>query len=148
MPLYPDTSGVVIQNIFLEVTTDASTTSAYVAGPPVSGYITLLTTPIITQEGFLRIVWTASASNDDATALCYFRTMLDGVLQKGMSVRVNAAGTAHGVMVSSYTAITAGSHTVTVEWCTTGGGTVRITASTYPASNTHHGSLLVQEIQA
>lgn len=74
--------------------------------------------------------------------------MLDGVLQKGMSVRVNAANTAHGVMVSSYTAISAGTHTVAVEWCTTSGGTVRIREAVYPASNTHHGSLLVQEIQA
>jgi hypothetical protein len=148
VPLYPENTGVVIQNIFLEVTADDSTTSAYVAGPPVSGYVTLLTTPIITQEGFLRVVWTASVSNDVATCLCYFRIMLDGVMQKGMSVRVNAVGTAHAVVVSSYTAITAGTHTVTVDWCTTSGGAVRITAATYPASNVHHGSLLVQEIQA
>jgi hypothetical protein len=148
VPLYPDTSGLVIQNIFLEVTTDASTTSAYVGGSPPTGYVTLLTTPVITQEGFLRIVWTASVSNAVATCLCYFRLMLDGVLQKGMSVRVNAANTAHGVMVSSYTAVSAGTHTVAVEWCTTSGGTVRITAATAPGYDTHHGSCLIQEIQA
>jgi hypothetical protein len=148
MPLYPDICGAVIQNIFLGVTTDISTTSAYVSGSPPTGYVTLLTTPIVTQEGFLRVVWTASVSNDVATALCYFRLMVDGVLQKGMSVRVNAAGTAHGVMVSSYTPISAGTHTVTIEWCTTSGGTARITAATAPASNTHHGSCLIQEIQA
>jgi hypothetical protein len=147
MPLYKPASGVIIQSQFAERVADITTTSVYGAGPPATGYVTLLTLTLTTEANYLRSLFTCSGDNSNASArTVYFRLLLDGVKVKGSSFRTttNTSGTM-ATELSSYGLVTAGSHTVAVQWCTSA-STARIRPVTNP--NFDHASLLVQELQA
>jgi hypothetical protein len=146
--LYRPTSGSVIQSAFAECTANVSTTSVYVPGPPTSGYVNLspLSITLTTEVNYLRVLFTCSSYNSTSPSLNYFRILLDGTMIKGSSVRITATtNSTMATALSSYNLVTAGSHTVTIQWCTSG-GTARIRPAT--DVNFGHASLLVQEVQA
>lgn len=146
MPLYKPNSGAILQSQFAEISTDVTTTSVYGAGPPATGYVTLLTLTLTVEANYLRSLFTCSGDSSANNRTVYFRLLLDGVKIKGSSFRTTAAtNSTMATALSGYNLVTAGSHTIAVQWCTSA-STARIRPITNP--NFNHASLQVQEIQA
>lgn len=108
MPLYGPPN--LVQTKFVEITSDTSTTS--------TTFVDLLSTTLTTQGGALLIHFDVSCSNSNTGKEIDFQVLLDGTVKKAGGVRYN--GTPAGDLSLSYkTAIlTAGSHTVKVQWKT------------------------------
>jgi len=125
------------QSVFLEKTTDATTTS--------TTFVTLLS-QAITMAGStnLLIHFSAGVSNTGNNSQTYFRITVDGVVKRGVSVVSSSAGAVESAaMVLKVTGLSAAAHTVLVEW-KVGGSTGQVRPVTAPDSE--HASLLLEEV--
>jgi hypothetical protein len=120
---------------FAEVTTDVTTTSATFVD-----LTALSVTLTVATAGYLHI-WFSVCADVSALQDISFQILVDGVAQRGIKMRVTSGQLQSGAIVLRRS-VTAASHTVKVQWKTTG-GTARISALTDPAS--YHGSLLVED---
>jgi hypothetical protein len=120
---------------FAEVAADVTTTStSFVDLTALSVTLTVAT------AGYLHIWFSVSADCSTLQDIA-FQVLVDGTVQRGIQMRVTSAQLNSGAIVLRRSA-TAASHTVKIQWKTTG-GTARITALTTPAL--FHGSLLVED---
>ena len=134
------TSGVV-QSLFTELTTNASTTAV---DPTFS---TLLTQDITTEGGNLTINFTAAFGSFGtiSTEIAEFRILLDGTLQR--SCGVSARGTvSRNTSIIFQVSAAQGLHTITIQWAkrSNASGTLFVRPVSFP--NIEHASLLVQEV--
>lgn len=120
---------------FAEVAADVTTTSSSFVD-----LTALSVTLTVATAGYLHIWFSVGA---DASALqdIAFQVLIDGAVQRGIQMRVTTGQLQSGSIVLRRSA-TAASHTVKIQWKTTG-GTARISAVTSPAI--YHGSLLVED---
>jgi hypothetical protein len=145
MPLFldPTPPGAVVQRLYADVppgTSNTTTTSTYPT------YATLLTLSITTGPNILQVLFTTCFDTTTAAPLLgYFRIMLDGTLVRGAACRTVAAGQGCALAVLGRRAVTAGSHTVTIEWAVQSGGTLNIETFTNP--DIRHGALMVEEVE-
>lgn len=122
------------QAVFAEISTNTTTTS--------TTFTNLLSQNITTQAGFLLINLTISASNASANRTINFQILVDGVVKRGLSVRVSASGVAESGALVLKVPVTAASHTVLVQWSVLSStGQIRPTTTV-----TEHCSLLIQEV--
>ena len=123
--------GIILrQEIGAKITTDESTTS--------TSFVDLITVPITTEAGVLGLI--ANASSLAVISLGYFRVTVDGVAVAGGAHLLGLANLFLGVRVP----ITAGSHTVKLQWRTDALGTHSISAASLPEA--HFANLLVREM--
>jgi hypothetical protein len=130
-------TGGIIQSAFANITTDVSTTS--------STFVNVLSTTLTTAGNKMKFQLTFSATNSTGNKNIGFQILLDGAVQRGGGINISNAGSAISGAVSheTATAVAAGTHTVAVQWSTSG-GTAQINASSSPATN--HLSLFVDEV--
>lgn len=122
------------QTVFAEISTNTTTTS--------TTFTNLLSQAITTQSGFLLINLTISASNSAANRTVSFQVLVDGVVRRGLSVRVSATGVAESGGLVLRVPVTAATHTVAVQWSVSSStGQIRPTTTV-----TEHCSLLLQEV--
>jgi hypothetical protein len=122
--------------VFSEQTTDTTTAS--------TTFVTLLTANITnTVNSNLLIQATVSSANDTINTTNYFRITVDGTPIRGFSERYSTAGTTKSASLVSKQSITAGAHTVLLQWRVSGG-----TASVAPVTSpdAQHASILLSEV--
>ena len=125
------------QSIFAEKAADATTTS--------TTFVTLLSQAItLAGSTSLLIHFSAGVSNTTNAAITSFRVTVDGVAKRGTSFKAPSASGAGGVaIILKVDGLSAGAHTVLVEWKVSGGtGQVRPVA----AVDAEHASLLLEEV--
>jgi len=125
------------QSVFLEKTTDATTTS--------TSFVTLLSQAItLAGSTNLLIRFSAGVSNTGNNAQTFFRITVDGVVKRGVSVVASSVGAVESAaMVLKVTGLSAAAHTVLVEW-RVGGSTGQVRPVAAPDSE--HASLLLEEV--
>jgi hypothetical protein len=128
-------AGGMVQSKFVEVAADVSTTS--------TTWVDLLSTTITTLAGFLLLTTTVSPNTSSTSAGFYIRLLLDGVAVRGASGYAGSATFNETVSIVSKEAVTAGLHTVKVQWRVST-GTLRCRPVTAPDQD--HASLLIQEV--
>lgn len=108
----------------------------------VAAYVALLSTTITTvlAKGNIDIHFTASGANSTATANARFLVLVDGVAVKGTYGFTNA-GDAFSAALVVRVAVTAGPHTIAVQW-KSDAGAARINAKSVQEEHAH---LLVAE---
>jgi hypothetical protein len=116
--------------------------------------------PIVTGAGSTLLVsFSASAgvSGGGGTALLqtFYRLRLDGVVVKGAGTTAPPTGGGGGTggnreesasIVARLTGLTAGAHTVDVEWSNPGGGGATSTINVVANPDSQHGTLIVEEV--
>jgi hypothetical protein len=128
-----------IQSVFKEITVDTTTTSMVLV-PLLSQTIT------IGVGGILIIHFSTSVSATNAASTMSYRLSIDGVAQRATAQRVAAAGEPQSAaLVYRKTGLSAGIHTILIEW-NTSQGTARIRPVSNPDSE--HCSLLIEEVRA
>lgn len=124
------------QSKFAEVTADTTTTSTTFVG--------LLSINITTDDGYLIIHSASSSSCSSANRQIFFQVLVDSVAKRGYAVRLSGANNAEGSAVVIRVPVTAGAHTVALQW--------RVSASTgqvRPVSFIEESaSLLVEEVSS
>lgn len=136
---YGGGGGVPLQTSFVKLASDITTTSTTFVD------MTGITLTLTTVGGDLLVNFSFSISNTNANRLLNVRVMLDGVTQGGASTRITAVDApGSGAIVLRLTGVSAGSHTVKVQWMT-----ASATAQCRPVTGAidgEHANLLVQEI--
>lgn len=142
MPLFLDPAppGAVVQRVYTAVGGTVTTTSTYPT------YATLLTLSITTGPNIIQAFFTTCFdSTTTAPLLGYFRIMIDGTILRGGACRTVDTGQGCALAILGRRAVTAGSHTVTVEWAAQSGGVCNIEVGSNP--DIRHGALLVEEVK-
>lgn len=134
MPLlYPDS---ILQTAFTELTANATTTATGYSGSLLSVTITTGANPVI-------IHFSVSCQHSSSNQRNDFRLLVDGVARRGVSVfsPSNLNGNS-GALVYKTTALSAGSHTVTIQWRVAAGtGQIPVTSTVVD-----HACLFVEEV--
>ncbi len=128
------------QTVYAEITADTATTDASAPGPD------LFSQAITTVAGsHLIIQFSASGYSSASGSVIRFKLYVDGVLKKKCALSSPSASATECVgMLYKMTGLSAGAHTVSIEWYLSAAGTATINAS----SNDGHGaSLLITEIK-
>jgi hypothetical protein len=140
MPLYnpiTGTGGGAINNVFINATATVSTASLT--------FVDAISTSItITTGTNLQIVCTGALSNTSNNQTASLRLTLDGtaISNSGFGTRfASGAGNQQAIAIVIQVPITAGAHTVAVQWLTTGG-----TLQARPTTNNEHLSLSLTEV--
>lgn len=126
----------LLQTTFTELTLDTPTGSGT--------FVDLLTQAITIQAGSVLLIhFTASASNTSNATTIDFQITIDAAAVRGTGMRTVAANIPSGnAIVYRKTGLSAGAHTVKVQW-RTGGGQARIRPAT---TVNEHASLVIQEV--
>lgn len=127
----------VLQTVQNEITVNQTTTSG--------AFTNLITQSITTGANFLIVTFDVTTSNNSGTAQNFFRIRVDGVTERAGGCRMAAANTAQGVSLSARVPVTAGTHSVTVDWYRSA-GTAQIRPVAAPDSE--GGSLIIWEVTA
>jgi hypothetical protein len=130
--------GQMIQSLFVEQTTDTTLAS--------TTFTDLLTINITTGATFIVIEASVSSSNTNASRTNQFRIMIDGVAKRAAAHTIGGAGNWGSSAIIFKQAVTAGAHTVKLQWAedsTSGGATVQIRP--VAAAGQEHASLHVIE---
>lgn len=125
--------GVVVREVQEKrLITDETTTS--------TSFVDLLSIPITTDDGFIEAY--ATASTNVLIALGAFRLTLDGVpfVAGGCGVPIGAVGS---ISIIKRAPVTAGVHTVALQWRAGVGGTLRVRPNAFP--DVEHATLLIKE---
>jgi hypothetical protein len=133
----PAGSGNFVQSVFKELTVDTTTTSAT--------FVTLLSQAITTTGGSLLIWFTNSSSASNNSSTLGYRLTVDGVVKRATGQRVAASNNPQsGALVYKCSGLSAGAHTVVIQWNTTVG-----TGAIKPVTNPDydHASLLITEVK-
>lgn len=136
MPLFPPSDGIgAIQSVCVSLTADTTTTS--------TSYVTLLSQAIGTI-GASSLVIRASTSTSDSSSLStgnFFRVTVDGTVYGyfGCEVFTCIQSSALCVKVGP---LSAGSHTVTLDWHTQATNTLRCR----PVTQAEQASLMITEV--
>lgn len=132
-------SGNLKQTAFAEITTDTTSTS--------SSWADLLSLNITTGAGYLAVFASAGFSCSNATArLMGLRLVVDGTPIRAVSSASASTAIAESFSIVSRVAVSAGAHTVKLQWRVSAGYTIRCRPVAYP--DDEHCSLLVMEVTA
>ncbi len=127
----------LVQTAFTELTSNTTTTSGT--------FVNLLTLTITTGANAVIVHFSVSVNNSDIffQQQQQFQLLVDGVATRGCGVRtVNSNHALAGGLVYKTSVLSAGSHTFTIQWLTSGS-----TAQIRPAStSTEHASLILKEV--
>lgn len=129
-------SPTLLQSTFIEQVADTTTTSA--------SFVTLLTQSITIQTGSILLIdVSASISNTTNNNNVDIQITIDGTPARGAGTRVPVANQPGGfAIVYRKTGLTAGAHTVLLQW-RTGANTARCRPTT---TVNEHASLRIQEV--
>jgi len=133
----------ILQSVFSEVTTDVTTTSVLPA------WAALLKKSVTTGNNKLKIVFTIGAryrptGPPPVFAPLHFRISVDGAVVSGAAQVGNARMPINGGIIWEGN-VTAGPHSVVVEWAIGAAGTAAIQKASDPDSQ--HANLLIEEIK-
>lgn len=131
-PMVPER---LLQTTFAELTVDTTTTS----GTPID----LLSQSIVTQDSVVLIHFSASANNNGAAnRTISFLMLVDGITVEGSAIRTNQNGFGNSTSMVFKTRLTAGPHTIKIQWFTNAS-----TAQIRPASTSdEHACLIIEEV--
>lgn len=126
----------LLQTTFTELTLDTTT--------GLGTFGDLLTQVITIQAGSILLIhFTASAGNTSTATTIDFQITIDAVAARGTGMRTVAINVPMGnAIVYRKTGLSAGLHTIKVQW-RTGGGSARIRPAT---TVNEHASLMIQEV--
>jgi len=136
---YGGNLSLAIQTAFVRITSDTTTTSTTFTD------LTGVTLTLTTGACDLLIWFTFSASNSSANRAISFSVLFDGTSYMGAMVRPPGASIADsGAMVLRIPSVSAGSHTVKIQWKVSANtGQIRPVTG---APLEEHAALLVQEV--
>jgi hypothetical protein len=126
----------LIQTLFVEATTDRSTTS--------TTWVDLLSQSITLLAGTKLIALISASAVNTNDEFSYFRLVIDGVAQRGVSLRSRSDVAQPIALNFAKTGLAAGAHVVKLQW-RVAASTSRIRPATQPDSE--HASLLLQEVK-
>jgi hypothetical protein len=126
--------GTLLQTIESSLSSNITTTS--------DTFTTLLSTTMITGDGYIVCNFTASGDNSAANREVLFRLVVDSTTIRGCGFTVITGGAMSSTSLQRKLPVSAGSHTITIQWRVSG-GTGRINVV---SNENHHASVIVQEI--
>jgi hypothetical protein len=142
MGLYPasPTEGGIVQTASNVLGTDATTTS--------TSYVNLLTVTLTTVGSTRLEVYASyalSSTTDHATSQDFLRLYLDGTTELAVGGNEPWTVTESGALFVMTGFLSAGSHTIALQWHTQAGYTMRCRAAT---GTTEHASIVVIETRS